>query len=90
MASAFATPTGAQAQIQNDKLVMVLTFDVLAMGVDVQPDGFTYFPSSVSVLPTDTAAALRTKVSAQIVADGLSVGLTLPTTQLTLPTYSKG
>lgn len=85
MASAFATPTGAQAQGSN----MVLTFDVLAMGTDV-PEGYTYFPSTVRVLPTDTAAALRTKISNQIVADGASVGLTLPVTQLTLPTYSKG
>lgn len=85
MASAFATPTGAQARGTE----MVLTFDVLAMGSDV-PDGYTYFPSTVAVLPTDTAAALRTKISNQIIADGKIAGLTLPATQLTLPTYSKG
>ena len=85
MASAFATPTGAQAKGTE----MVLTFDVLAMGADV-PEGYTYFPSTVKVLPTDTAAALRTKISNQIISDGASVGLTLPQTQLTLPTYSKG
>ena len=68
---------------------MVLTFDVLAMGTDV-PEGYTYFPSTVTVLPTDTAAALRTKISNQIIADGTTVGLSLPQAQLTLPTYTKG
>lgn len=87
MADGYAHPTGVQPAEGN--VGLILTFDVLVQGNDV-PSGFTYYPSAVTISAKDTALAIRSKVSTQVISDASSYGITLPAGNLTLPNWQKG